>query len=149
MKKGKSCEIKGYKKIKCKYGTVDSKNLKSFYLNIQSWVEPKNEEQNWDRIISILIKNIKNTINEILNLDFLDNKIIVDLDLRSSGISVGKKSFMNLEITLFTLDETLDFKSKMIKSSIKEICDTIYMYEFLNNEYFDFHLSKNDKTTIN
>ena len=78
-----------------------------------------------------------------------DEKFIVDLDLRTSGLQMKKKSFMNLEITLFTLDETLDFKSKMIKSSIKEICDTIYMYEFLNNEYFDFHLSKNDKTTIN
>jgi hypothetical protein len=31
MKKGKSVSVKGYKKFKANYGTVDSKNLKSLY----------------------------------------------------------------------------------------------------------------------
>jgi hypothetical protein len=146
MKKGKSCEIKGFKKIKCKYGTVDSKNLKSFYLNIQSWVEPKNEETNWDRIISILIRNIKNTVNEILNLDFLDNKIIVDLDLRSSGISLGKKSFMNLEITFF-IKKQIDFKSPIIKEFVKKTIDVINQDIFKYNNYFNFYLTKTSKLT--
>ena len=146
MKKGKSCEIKGFKKIKCKYGTVDSKNLKSFYLNIQSWVEPKNEEQNWDRVISVIIRNIKTTINEILNLDFLDNKIIVDLDLRSSGISVGKKSFMNLEITFF-VKKQIDFKSSNIKEFIKLVIETINQDVFKYNSYLNFYLTKTSKLT--
>jgi dTDP-4-dehydrorhamnose 3,5-epimerase-like enzyme len=41
MKKGKSCVLKGFKNLKCSYGTVDAKNFKSLYLNIQTWAEPK------------------------------------------------------------------------------------------------------------
>ena len=38
MKKGKSVKLNLYNPIKSVYGTVDSKNLKSVYINIQSWV---------------------------------------------------------------------------------------------------------------
>ena len=57
MKKGKSCVLKGYKKFKSTYGTVDSKNLKSIYLNLQTWVEPKNVEGNWERVISSISRS--------------------------------------------------------------------------------------------
>jgi hypothetical protein len=41
MKKGKTSKIQGFKLAKVIYGTVDSVNFKSLYLNIQTWVEPK------------------------------------------------------------------------------------------------------------
>ena len=41
MKKGKSVKLNLYQPIKSLYGTVDSKNLKSIYINIQSWITPK------------------------------------------------------------------------------------------------------------
>ena len=41
MKKGKTAKIIGFKTAKVTYGTVDSVNFKSIYLNIQTWVEPK------------------------------------------------------------------------------------------------------------
>ena len=47
MKKGKSCTLNGYRNLKCTYGTVDAKNFKSIYLNIQSWVKPKIDNENW------------------------------------------------------------------------------------------------------
>ena len=43
---------------------------------------------------------------------------IVDLDLRSSGIQKGKRSFMNLEITLFVKEST-DFKSLILREKNK------------------------------
>ena len=113
MKKGKSCVMKGYKRIKCSYGTVDSKSLKSIYLNIQSWVEPKGLEIDWMRPVSILNKNIKTVLTEIINNNLFNNKFIVDLDLRTSGISINKRSFMNLEITFFVKNE-MEFKSNEI-----------------------------------
>ena len=60
MKKGKSCILNGYKNLKCNYGTVDAKNLKSIYINIQSWVEPVKFFENWDKPVSNLSK-IKNS----------------------------------------------------------------------------------------
>ena len=50
MKKGKTAKISGIKSAKMVYGTVDSLELKSLYLNIQTWVEPKVEEENWNQI---------------------------------------------------------------------------------------------------
>jgi hypothetical protein len=51
MKKGKSVKLNLFNPIKSVYGTVDSKNLKSVYINIQSWVTPKEEYDNWNRVV--------------------------------------------------------------------------------------------------
>lgn len=144
MKKGKSCTLKGYRNFKCSYGTVDSKNLKSIYINIQSWVKPKLHQENWERTVSNFHRKIKNFINDIINQFLFENKFIVDLDLRSSGISTNKKSFMNLEITLFIKGD-VEFKSPKIKNSVKEIIDSISKEILKNNDLFTFHLTKTDK----
>jgi hypothetical protein len=144
MKKGKSCVIKGYKQIKCSYGTVDSKNLKSIYLNIQSWVEPKTLENSWVRSVSVFTKNVKNSISEIINKDLYSDKFIVDLDLRTSGLALRKRSFMNLEVT-FYIKKDMDFKSSEIKSTIKEIISYLEKEVFYQSKYFKFYLTKNDK----
>jgi hypothetical protein len=65
MKKGKSCVVKGYKNFKTSYGTVDSKNLKSIYINIQSWVDPKKFLENWNREVSYLNRLIKQLLLDI------------------------------------------------------------------------------------
>ena len=109
MKKGKSVSLKGYKKFKVNYGTVDSKNLKSFYINIQSWLNPKRNEENWERVVMNFNRSIRHTIYEILKYDFIETNFIVDTDLRSSGLSCNKSSFMNLEITFF-LKNVSEFK---------------------------------------
>ena len=144
MKKGKSCVVKGYKNFKTSYGTVDSKNLKSIYINIQSWVEPKKFLDNWNREVSYLNKLIKQLLLEITDKFMFHNKFIVDLDLRTSGIFLGKRSFMNLEITLYTKTE-IDFKSVKLKNEIKKIISYIEKDIFNLSELFNFHLTKNDK----
>ena len=125
MKKGKSVKLNLYNPIKSVYGTVDSKNLKSVYINIQSWVTPKEEYDNWNRVVSNLSREIKHSVYNSINTNLFQNKSIVDLDLRTSGISHGKKSFFNLEINLYTTNE-LDFKSIEIKDSVKNIVQSIY-----------------------
>jgi len=148
MKKGKSVSVKGYKKFKVNYGTVDSKNLKSFYINIQSWLTPKKNEENWERVVTNFNRSIRHSIYEILNYDFIETNFIVDTDLRSSGLSTKKSSFMNLEITFFTKN-FLDFKSQLIKDFVKEIVDSINEENFKKNKYFTFKLTKTNKTKVN
>jgi hypothetical protein len=144
MKKGKSCVLKGYKNFKTSYGTVDSKNLKSIYINIQSWVEPKKSLDNWGREVSYLNRLIKQLLLEVVDKFIFHNKFIVDLDLRTSGITLGKRSFMNLELTLYTKTE-LDFKSIKLKNEIKQIVSFIEKDIFQQSELFNFYLTKNDK----
>jgi hypothetical protein len=141
MKKGKSVKLNLYHPIKSIYGTVDSKNLKSVYINIQSWVTPKNEDYNWNRVVSNLNREIKNSVTESIDQNIFLDKNIVDLDLRTSGISKGKKSFFNLEINLYTTINT-DFRSQTIKDSVKNIVKTIYQNNVCENQYFEFSISK-------
>lgn len=144
MKKGKSCVLKGYRNFKTSYGTVDSKNLKSIYINIQSWVEPKKSLENWGREVSFLNRLIKQLLLEISDKFIFHSKFIVDLDLRTSGISLGKRSFMNLEITLYVKTD-MDFKSIRLKNEIKKIISFVEKDIFQQSELFNFYLTKNDK----
>jgi hypothetical protein len=141
MKKGKSVKLNLSTAFKSVYGTVDSKNLKSVYINIQSWVSPKNDYDNWNRIVCNLGREIKHTVFDSIDTTIFENKSIVDLDLRTSGINYGKKSFLNLEINLFTSQE-LDFKSNQVKDSVKKIIKSVYDYNMITNNYFDFTLTK-------
>jgi hypothetical protein len=143
MKKGKSVKLNLYNPIKSVYGTVDSKNLKSVYINIQSWVTPKDEYDNWNRVVSNLSREIKHSVYKSINTDLFQNKSIVDLDLRTSGISHGKKSFFNLEINLYTTNE-LDFKSIEIKESVKNIVQSIYNNNITTNKFFEFSITKKE-----
>lgn len=141
MKKGKSVKLQLFNPIKSVYGTVDSKNLKSVYINIQSWVTPKKELDNWNRVVSNLGREIKHSVFESINTNLFQERSIVDLDLRTSGISHGKKSFFNLEINLYTTSE-IDFKSLEIKDSIKQIVKSVFKNNINQNKYFDFSISK-------
>ena len=143
MKKGKSVKLNLYNPIKSVYGTVDSKNLKSVYINIQSWVTPKFEHDNWNRVVCNLSRDIKHSVYNSINTELFKEQSIVDLDLRTSGISHGKKSFLNLEVNLYTTQE-MDFKSPEIKNSVKQIIKNIFKENVIQNKYFEFSPSKND-----
>lgn len=148
MKKGKTSRIVGYKTAKIVYGTVDSKNLKSIYLNLQTWVNPKTDDIiNWERVILNTSRFVKHSVLDSLDTDIFENNFIVDLDLRSSGIYHGKKSFMNLEINLY-LKEELDFKSIILKNSVKKIVSNIFRDVINKHQYFEFSLSKKQKVLV-
>ena len=146
MKKGKTSKIAGFKTAKVIYGTVDSVNLKSLYLNIQTWVEPIYECDNWSRPVLNLSRGVKHSVYESLNNKIFDTKFIVDLDLRSSGLNLGKKSFMNLEVNFYVIEENLDFKSKQIKDTLLKITNKIFNDNFYDNNYFKFYLTKKIKS---
>ena len=141
MKKGKSVKLNLFSPIKSVYGTVDSKNLKSLYINIQSWVSPKFEHDNWNRVVCNLNREIKHSVFNSIDSSLFKENSIVDLDLRTSGISHGKKSFFNLEVNLYTNQE-FDFKSPELKESIKKIVRNIIRDNVMENKYFDFSISK-------
>ena len=125
MKKGKTSQIQGFKTAKVVYGTVDSINFRSLYLNIQTWVEPFKDSENWNRVVLNLSRQIKHLVHDSLDRLLFDDKFIVDLDLRSSGLTVGKKSFLNLEINIYLKEIEIDFKSIRLRDSLKKIAKDI------------------------
>lgn len=144
MKKGKTSKLDIFENAKCSYGTVDAQEFKSLYITIQCWIEPLIENGNWDRITGNVNRQIKHNLLESCDPFIFEKHNIVDLDLRSSGIQVGKKSFMNLEITLY-LKENIDFKSPILRDRIKSICKSIYLDELMNSKYFTMAKSKTKK----
>ena len=147
MKKGKTSQLKLFSDAKCHYGTVDAKNLKTIYIVLQSWVEPIKEFENWDRATGIMERNIKHILLEVVDPFIFEKHNIVDLDLRSSGIQKGKRSFMNLEITLY-LKNHMDFKSQILKDRIKNTISSVY-YDCLKGiKYFKVHKSKSSKEAV-
>jgi hypothetical protein len=141
MKKGKTVKLNQYESLKTSYGTVDSKNLKSMYINIQTWVCPVKDSDNWQRVVANMSRNIKHSVYHSINQELFAEKFIVDLDLRTSGIQLNKKSFMNLEINLFAKQE-MDFKGSQLKEAIKKVIKEIYKDCIIKNEYFTFSSSK-------
>lgn len=145
MKKGKTSRILGFKTVKVLYGTVDSVNFKSLYLNIQTWVQPIKDSENWNRVVLNFSRAIKHVIHDTLNRNFFDDKFIVDMDLRSSGITIGKKSFLNLEINFYLKEVLTDFKSIQLRDELKKVVKNVIQQGFSKNDYFKFYLTKNGK----
>lgn len=142
MKKGKTSKLNIFDDAKCQYGTVDSKNFKSIYIILQTWVEPKEEFSNWISITGSIKRQILHTLLEVVDHKIFEKKCIVDLDLRTSGLQKNKKSFLNLEITLFVHNNTFDFKSIILRSKIKNILHSIYKDDLKNSNYFTLSRTK-------
>jgi hypothetical protein len=143
LKTGKQVKLDLFKNYKITAGTINNKNPKAMYVTISAWAQPNH---NGDIDYSYVIKHMNKKIKEILfsNLDktlFDCNRTIIDLDMRNSGISYNKKSYMNCEITLFKLN---DFKlqNNQIKEGINNITEQIVLKVFDKSDYFEFYKNK-------
>ena len=119
------------------------------YLNIQTWVEPQLELENWNRVTLNLSRKVKHTIYNNINTELFEKNFIVDLDLRSSGLQMDKKSFLNLEINFFLNQKDIDFKSNNVKEILKNLTKKIIQENLTNNYYFSFSLTKKSDELIN
>ena len=140
MKTGKYIPLGSYDDVKIGYGTVDFKTLKTIYLKFNSWIQPNNEENDFENIIFKTRREIKKTIYDLKNDNFKPQSI-VDLDIRTKGIKTEKRSFMNLEITLY-VNNKFDVKSKEIKKMVSDICVTIINECLTDKNLFNFNRTK-------
>jgi hypothetical protein len=142
MKTGKTIPIKVHPNFKAHIGTVDSKNLKSIYVQFSTWVEPRKEYGCWNCVVKKFRKLLKTRMSAVMDVNNFKQNMIVDLDLRGSGISLGKKSFMKCEMTLFTKNK-LNLKHRETILGIEKNTKQLISDELKNNDYFLFHNSKN------
>jgi hypothetical protein len=140
MKTGKYIPLGIYNDVKIGYGTVDFKNLKTVYLKLNSWVQPENETDDFDIMIHKTRRRVKEIIYNLKNPNFKQQSI-VDLDIRTKGIKLEKRSFMNLEITLY-VDKQFDVKSKEIKNDVKDILSIVVGDGLSDKKLFNFYKSK-------
>ena len=67
---------------------------------------------------------------------------IVDFDMRESGISYGKRSYMNCEITFYQ-KHSFKLQEKNIQVALNEILDDIVCNVFDDQISFNFYKGKN------
>jgi len=140
MKNGKYISLGDYRNVKIGYGTVDFKNLKTIYLKLNSWVQPENNEDDFDYLINKTRRVIKEIVYNLKNENFKP-QCIVDLDIKTRGIKIEKRSFMNLEVTLF-IENQFDVKSKTTKLLVREIIETIVETGLSDKNLFNFNKNK-------
>lgn len=135
MKLGRFIPLGIYKNVKIGYGTINHKDLKTIYLSLNSWLDPQDECDDYDRIVKSSRNDIKKLVYNLGHNTFRPESI-VDLDIRTKGIKKEKRSFMNLEVTLYVLEQ-INIKDKDLKLNMeilmKEIIDTCLNDEMLFN----------------
>ena len=124
--------------FRVKYGTIDASKLNAIYINIESWVEPQ-ELINFDSNIRLTRKNIISKLNQVIDKDVFLENFIVDLDLRSSGMSLNKKSFMSIEVTIYPKN-FIKFNSDLIKNQVKSVA--LSTIETVQKNNFNFYAKK-------
>ena len=140
MKTGKYIPLGEYNDVKIGYGTVDFKNLKTIYLKLNSWLQPENETDDFDHVIHRSRRKIKEIVYN-LKTPYFKEQSIVDLDIRTKGIKLEKRSFMNLEVTLY-VDKQFDVKSKEPRNTIKRLIEDIVDLGLHEKKLFNFYKTK-------
>ena len=144
MKLGKEIKLELLNNYKTKIGTVNNKESKSLYINLTAWGQLKelDENLNYDYFLSNIRKKIKQKLNNSLNEElFHSNKYIVDLDMRTSGLSLEKRSFMSCEITLFQENE-VSINSDSMKKDLNIISSLVIDETFEKDKDFKYHKKK-------
>jgi hypothetical protein len=141
MKKGKFISIGVHNNVKIGYGTVDYKDLKTIYIQLNSWTRPDTEDCDFDRLIAKTRRQIKENIYN-LKCEYFKPQSIVDLDIKTSGIKTNKRSFMDLEITLY-VEKYFDVRSKEIKQIVTDLSETLIDTVLTDETLFNFNETKN------
>ena len=140
MKIGKYIPLGTYNDVKIGYGTVDFKNLKTIYLKLNSWLQPENETDDFNYLIGKSRRKVKEIIYN-LKSPYFKEQSIVDLDVRTKGIKLEKRSFMNLEVTLY-VNNQFDIKSKDVKLIINDLLEHIIDEGLSDKKLFNFYKTK-------
>lgn len=140
MKIGKYIPLGTYNEVKIGYGTVDFKNLKTIYLKLNSWLQPENETDDFNYLIGKSRRKVKEIIYN-LKSPYFKEQSIVDLDVRTKGIKLEKRSFMNLEVTLY-VNNQFDIKSKDVKLIINDLFEHIIDDGLSDKKLFNFYKTK-------
>jgi len=140
---GKEKKLFTDERFRVKYGTIDAVKLNAVYVNVESWVQPKDIE-NYDSYIRMMRKQIIMNIKQNIDKISFNENFIVDLDLRASGMSSDKKSFMFIELTVYP-KEKIKFNSTLMFKKMRELSNLII--ESLEQNKLNYFSKKSNART--
>jgi hypothetical protein len=143
VKKGKQMKLELFDNYKVIIGTVDNKNPKALYISISAWGKPINiDNDNYTTIIKKINKDIRKKVYDALPKHLFDgNRTIIDFEIKESGISNERRSYMNCEITLYKLNN-FKIQNNLINDGITLVTSRVIEEVFELNTYFTFYKTK-------
>lgn len=138
-KLGKQKSLKEKNGFRIKYGTINYQQPKSIYVIIETWIQPESE-RDFESEVKRLSKNIRKVVYENHDKSLYNDYVIVDIDLRSSGMTPNKRSFMSIELTLFP-NKLLQFPDDRYTETITNITNII-IDNLQNNNNYTFNTTK-------
>ena len=126
------------KNFRIKKFTLDSDTTKSISLDLYSWLIPK-YEVNDSNLLKKLQFKIKLFLFENINYQIFKKSFIVDLDIRMRNININKKTFFNLNITLYPIKQ--NWKDMNFQFEIDNLITKLQNF-IINNQPFTFTSTK-------
>ena len=136
---GTEIKITSNKNYNISYGSMDKKTPKAIYLKFTSWAIPLlRDTTEYSRLIRKINKRLKTALFTTVNGELFDiNKTMIDLDMRDSGITYLKPTFMDCEITIFQRghenlhsEELISEINKMIKLIANDVFNSSLGFKF-------------------
>jgi hypothetical protein len=146
--RGTELKVGTFNNYNVAFGAMNKNKPKSLYIKISAWGNPiSKSNENYKRVIRKITKRVKTHLFINGNKDKFDiNKTMVDLDMRESGVSFGKSSFMSCEITLYQNNHHL-LRSDIMIGELKNITNGVVGEVFRKDEHFSFFKKKSEAKT--
>ena len=101
--------------LKAKWGTIDKKNPSSIYLEMGTYITPKEKQEDYSDKIKEINKEGKQLVKTaLLNTDGVKSDFIFVTDVADTRITYGKKSYISFQIhigrTRSELEKKIPFK---------------------------------------
>lgn len=142
--RGTEIIIDAINNINVVYGSINKNNPKTVFIKLSAWGNTidYNEDINYQLIIRQITKRIKSFIYSNLNENiFKKDMTMVDMDMRESGITSDKSSFMSCEITLYQLNNYL-LDDEILKNKIFKLSQNLCQEVLNRNHHFYFYKNK-------
>lgn len=144
IKLNKEYQLNVSDKIRAKIGTTNRNEPKVVYIHGRAWVTPI-QEDDYGKIIDSISKSFKHDVKKMIVEDYLFNtKYILDFNLSTTAMGVGKKSFLSFDLFL---KQERDIPLKALKAMVADDIRALLLNleeEFTNNGFILF-AKKNEK----
>ena len=123
--------------ISLKYGTVNRNNPQVIYISGKCWVSPQ-REMDYDNVIDDIEEHMKKNIKSFLidGINF-DNRLILDFDISTEGLSPNDKKVLSFDFYLRQNEKNkkhLKDLNDLLERKISTIANNL-VYSFKENGF--------------
>lgn len=133
--------------FKIKIGTMDKKNPEVVYIELGSYISPKEEKETYKPYISRIEKKTKSLIEDVIRESGMcKNGFIFVSDIADGRIAMNKKSYFEMQVFVKPTDEIkacgkfVDLTKKINEECVSKIIPGIKKY--IKENGFEYYKSR-------